>query len=242
MKFRLLLVAIFFLILPAPFVHANTYVEVVKGCYSLTGNCVNIRTGPGTQYGIVRTARIGTLLEVAQTIQGKDRVWYKIKQDPNLRYPERVSGNWYIAGDMVRARKAPGVLMSSTLISTNKKIIVDRSSQILYAYDGKKLFMTARISTGLAKTPTPLGTFRIFKKQPSRYMQGPLPFISEKKFDLPGVPWNLYFTQQGAAIHGTYWHAKFGTPASNGCVNMTVATAKKLYDWATVGTVVQVRQ
>ncbi|MFA5877656.1 MAG: L,D-transpeptidase, partial [Candidatus Paceibacterota bacterium] len=59
--------------------------------------------------------------------------------------------------------------------------------------------------------------------------------------DLPGVPWNLYFTLQGGAIHGTYWHTKFGEPWSHGCVNLPPAHAKKLYQWADVGTIVIVQ-
>ncbi|MBI2047734.1 MAG: L,D-transpeptidase, partial [Parcubacteria group bacterium] len=55
------------------------------------------------------------------------------------------------------------------------------------------------------------------------------------------VPWNLYFTHQGAVIHGTYWHENFGKPSSNGCVNVRPAQAEKLYKWADVGTRVTVR-
>ena len=101
--------------------------------------------------------------------------------------------------------------------------------------------MKAKVSTGIKGTPTPRGTFTIFKKQPSRYMQGPLPYISKHYFDLPGVPWDMYFTEEGAAIHGAYWHTDFGKKHSNGCVNLPVALSKKLYFWADVGTEVTVR-
>jgi hypothetical protein len=33
-------------------------------------------------------------------------------------------------------------------------------------------------------------------------------------------------------FHGTYWHNNFGHPMSHGCVNMTNADAKWLFDWA----------
>jgi lipoprotein-anchoring transpeptidase ErfK/SrfK len=108
--------------------------------------------------------------------------------------------------------------------------------------DGDKLFMSASVSTGNKTTPTPKGTFSIFRKTPSRYMQGPLPGISKQYFDLPGVPWTMYFTEQGAAIHGAYWHSDFGATHSNGCVNLPVAKARQLYTWADVGTKVVVRQ
>ena len=80
----------------------------------------------------------------------------------------------------------------------------------------------------------------VYRKTPSRYMQGPLPNISSKYYDLPGVPWNLYFTREGAVIHGTYWHEKFGQPWSNGCVNVPYREAEALYHWAPLGTTVTV--
>ena len=72
-------------------------------------------------------------------------------------------------------------------------------------------------------------------------MQGPIPGISAKEYDLPGVPWDIYFTKEGAAIHGTYWHENFGTRASNGCVNLPLEAARKLYEWAELGARVIVR-
>lgn len=112
---------------------------------------------------------------------------------------------------------------------------------MLYAYEGDALFMQVRISSGLAFTPTPRGTFTVYKKTPTRYMQGPLPGISAQYYDLPGVPWNLYFTHQGGVIHGAYWHDKFGKRWSHGCVNLPLEQAYKLYLWADVGTPVIVR-
>ena len=71
-------------------------------------------------------------------------------------------------------------------------------------------------------------------------MQGPLPGISDQVYDLPGVPWNLYFTEDGGAIHGAYWHNNFGQPWSHGCVNVPLKEAEELYNWAEPGTVVTV--
>lgn len=223
--------------------HAAVFAEVVYGCTVLGGNCVNVRLGPGTAYTAVKTARIGTIFEVQGKVFNEGRLWYKIKHDTGLVHPDRVYGTWYIASDFVKIHTQKKVeVRSEKTPATSKYILVDISSQMLYAYEGKRLFMSARVSTGIKGTPTPRGTFTIFKKQPSRYMQGPLPGISKKYYDLPGVPWTMYFTKQGAAIHGTYWHSSFGSPHSNGCVNLPVKTAETLYAWAPVGTVVYVRQ
>ena len=39
-------------------------------------------------------------------------------------------------------------------------------------------------------------------------------------FDLPGVPWNIFFDLAGTAIHGAYWHNDFGIRRSHGCLNV----------------------
>jgi lipoprotein-anchoring transpeptidase ErfK/SrfK len=50
-------------------------------------------------------------------------------------------------------------------------------------------------------------------------------------FDLPGVPWCTYITENGVALHGTYWHNDFGTPKSHGCVNTLPEDAKWIFRW-----------
>ncbi|MDP2598248.1 MAG: L,D-transpeptidase family protein [Candidatus Liptonbacteria bacterium] len=220
------------------------YIEVTGGCgTNFEGRCVNVRSGPGEDYPIVTRLRNNVVLKVGGKVERDGRVWYKIVFDEWIRYPERITGDWYVIADYVNPlldegdRHLPyGVAGSST-----KRIVVDRSKQILSAYDGEELFMETKISTGLELTPTPRGTFVIFKKTPSRYMQGPIPGISDQYYDLPGVPWNLYFTSDGAVIHGVYWHNNFGRPSSHGCVNLPPEQARKLYTWADVGTRVIVR-
>jgi hypothetical protein len=35
------------------------------------------------------------------------------------------------------------------------------------------------------------------------------------------------------ALHGAYWHDKFGFKHSHGCVNLPPADAKWIYNWTT---------
>ncbi len=49
-------------------------------------------------------------------------------------------------------------------------------------------------------------------------------------YDLPNVQWVQYFYSD-YSFHGTYWHNNFGHPMSHGCLNMTIADAKWLFDW-----------
>ena len=222
------------------------YIEVTDGCDPhFVGGCVNIRSGPGVTYPVVVRLRTGAVLKVGEKILDKDgNEWYTIVFSTELLYPERVKGDWYVAAQFVRAFSDDGdrVLEKGNHATSTKRIVVDVSEQKLYAYDGDVLFMEELISTGLEFTPTPRGTFTIFKMTPSRFMQGPIPGVSDQVYDLPGVPWNMYFTTDGAVIHGTYWHDHFGEPWSHGCVNLSPATAKKLYDWATVGVQVVIKK
>ncbi|MCD6520895.1 MAG: L,D-transpeptidase [Anaerolineae bacterium] len=104
-----------------------------------------------------------------------------------------------------------------------KWIEVDLSTQTLRAYEGTKLVFTARISSGRAHTPTVQGKFRIKRKYRYQLMTGP-------GYYLPNVPYVMYF-YAGYALHGAYWHDKWGTPTSHGCVNLRREDAKWLYEW-----------
>jgi hypothetical protein len=45
------------------------------------------------------------------------------------------------------------------------------------------------------------------------------------------VPWVLFF-QEHNALHGAYWHDRFGQRASHGCVNLAPRDAQLVFDWA----------
>lgn len=221
------------------------FIQVTDGCQAyFQGECLRVRSGPGTSFPAVYKLRNGVVLKTSESKIVDGITWYKITFDEWLRYPDRLGGSWWIAGDYVKVIRDIGTITtenSPVNSSTTKEIIVDRSDQKLYAYENGQIFMTATTSTGLKSTPTPRGIFHIYKKTPSRYMQGPLPGVSDQYYDLPGVPWNLYFSEEGAVIHGAYWHNSFGTPYSHGCVNLEIDDAYKLYNWAELGVKVTVR-
>jgi hypothetical protein len=222
------------------------YVAVIDSCGPhFEGECLRVRSGPGTDYPVLASLRNGMVLKVDGKVERDGQSWYKIVFDEWLRYPNRVKGDWYVSSQYVQVLLDEGdrtIWEHTYSTTTTKSIIVDRSEQKLYAYDGEQLFLEADISTGLELTPTPRGTFTIYKKTPSRYMQGPLPnLVDQQYYDLPGVPWNLYFTDGGAVIHGAYWHNSFGSRYSHGCVNLPPETAHTVYSWADLGTTVTVQ-
>ena len=118
-------------------------------------------------------------------------------------------------------------------VSIGKQIVVDLSEQRVYAYENSLLLRSFVVSTGLPRTPTVQGDYRVYVKYSATRMRGP-------GYDLPNVPWTMYF-YQGYGIHGTYWHGNFGQPMSHGCVNMRTPEAEWLYNWAPVGTPVHVQ-
>ena len=222
----------------------HLYIEIIEGCtVTLNETCVHARAAPGEDAQSVAALRTGTILKVHSVVAHEGAVWYRIALNEWLRYPKRVAPEWYVPAAQVRLFHDEGVveLADFPQATTTKRIIVDRSDNTLTAYEGDALVATYTVSIGLPETPTPRGEFRVYRKTPSRYMQGPLPGISAQHFDLPGVPWNLYFTHQGGVIHGAYWHDAFGSAWSSGCVNVAPHEAETLYRWADIGTSVIVR-
>ncbi|MEA5597888.1 L,D-transpeptidase [Rivularia sp. UHCC 0363] len=122
----------------------------------------------------------------------------------------------------------------SQLKKTNQRWIqVDLSEQRLIAWQGNKPAFGVIVSTGKRATPTPIGVFNIYTKLKKTRMKG-------EGYDIPNVPHTMYY-QGGYGIHGAFWHNNFGTRVSHGCVNLAPNQAKKLFNWASVGTTVVVQ-
>jgi lipoprotein-anchoring transpeptidase ErfK/SrfK len=45
------------------------------------------------------------------------------------------------------------------------------------------------------------------------------------------VQWVQYFYRD-YALHGAYWHNRFGIPTSRGCINLRNSDAQWIYEWA----------
>ena len=120
-----------------------------------------------------------------------------------------------------------------------KWIQVDLSTQMMVAYEGTTPVFSSRMSSGLPRTPTVLGTYRVYLKYRLQTMRGGTRGIDY--YEVPDVPDVMYFFE-GYALHGTYWHNNFGNPMSHGCVNLPLAAAKWMYEWTPIGTVVVSRR
>ncbi|MBK9712636.1 MAG: L,D-transpeptidase [Kouleothrix sp.] len=119
-----------------------------------------------------------------------------------------------------------------------KLIVVNLSDQWLYAYEGKQQVFDAPVSTGRDGMETPTGTYSVYAKLKVQTMDG---VTDGKRWVVPNVP-NVMYINGGVALHGTYWHNRFGTGArlSHGCVNLPLDAAAWLYRWSPMGTTVKV--
>jgi lipoprotein-anchoring transpeptidase ErfK/SrfK len=160
--------------------------------------------------------------------------WYKIFDE--------LTGTYYAPASPFRPipneELAP---ISPEIPWEEKRIDVNLATQILSAYEYDKVVFQTNVSSGIPagrtdprelSTKTPDGEFHIQEKMPSKHMGNGNLLADADGYELPGVPWTLFFTEAGHAFHGTYWHENYGTPMSHGCINMRTSEAKWLFRWA----------
>jgi hypothetical protein len=106
---------------------------------------------------------------------------------------------------------------------------VDLYEQTFAAYEGDRMVYAGLVSSGLNRWPTNEGLFQVWDRQPATKMSG-----AEGKVDyyfIEDVPNTMYFDDE-IALHGAYWHDRFGYKHSHGCVNMPLRAAEWIYNWS----------
>jgi len=119
----------------------------------------------------------------------------------------------------------------------SKWVDVNQTTFTVTMYEGTTVVHKMPCVTGKPGTPTHNGTYYIYLKQASTDMKGKN--ADGSSYVQPHVPWTMYF-HNGEALHGAYWRSSFGYRGSHGCVNLPVAQAKIIYQWAPLGTKVVV--
>jgi hypothetical protein len=102
---------------------------------------------------------------------------------------------------------------------TDILINVDKSTQQMTVRQDGQLLYTWPVSTGKTGHATPSGDYRAFRMEADHF---------SKEWDDAPMPYSIFFTKVGHAIHGTY-NKNLGLPVSHGCVRLSVAHAQKLY-------------
>lgn len=194
----------------------------------INSDTTGVFAGPTTQskkLGMFSTInRVKVLEEVSGEPSGKNNLWYKI--DGGV-YP----GAYVFSGDVtsIIQPEPPAQFTIPGIVNPGEYWVdTDLTKKILtlFLYD-QPVFATY-ISPGIAYSPSPVGTYRIWYKLLKTRMRGRPPVVSHP-YDLPNVPYTMFY-YGSFSLHGTYWHDKFGTRQSSGCTNLTQGDAKYIFD------------
>ena len=99
-------------------------------------------------------------------------------------------------------------------------IQVDKSAQrMTVTFNGEQLYDWP-VTTGGSGYDTPSGTFKPFRMEIDHYSD---------EYDNAPMPYSIFFTQTGNAIHGTYEQRNLGRAVSHGCVRLSVKNAATLW-------------
>ncbi|WP_119698717.1 L,D-transpeptidase family protein [Microbacterium halotolerans] len=125
--------------------------------------------------------------------------------------------------------------VEAEITTLERRLEVDLGKLQAYAIENDKVVKTFPVSPGKAGSETDQGTFKTYVKLTSQNM-GNEDTTEPPYYYTPNVPYVMYFNGS-EGFHGTYWHNEFGVrPMSHGCLNMSVADSKWLFDWTPVGT------
>ena len=146
-------------------------------------------------------------------------------------YWETAEGWWMRAMDGTVTNPGPP---PRNLAPGEKWIDVNLGLESLVAFEGDKPVFATIISSGRhdddpAKDHrTRPGEFRVREKHISATMDNDT--ATDGPYSIEDVPWIMYF-DGSTALHGAFWHSRFGHERSHGCVNMTPHDAHELFGW-----------
>src|ERR1044072_8755174 len=113
-----------------------------------------------------------------------------------------------------------GALLSAPAAQAAVQITIDKSAQLMVVErDGRALYQWP-VSTGKAGYDTPGGKYKAFRMERDHF---------SKEWDDAPMPFSIFFTPKGHAIHGSLDTKNIGRPAWHGCVRLTPANAEKLF-------------
>lgn len=108
---------------------------------------------------------------------------------------------------------------------------VDLYEQTFAAYEGPRMVYAGLISSGLSRWPTEEGIFQVWTRLTQTRMAGAEG--KEDYYNIEDVPFTMYFDRRNEiALHGAYWHDRYGFKHSHGCVNMPVRDAEWIFHWS----------
>jgi hypothetical protein len=169
--------------------------------------------------------KVGEFFPIAGTRKVGDTLWVMIGL-----------GEWI--EDRIIGRVVPTAVAPKG-VTNGRWIDINLEEQSLTVYDNSKMVFATLVSTGTKPFYTQPGLFKIYEKKDKETMSGDFSGDKSGYYYLEDVPWTMYFDKL-RALHGAYWHARFGYDASHGCVNLSMGDSHWLYDWAKTGDYVYV--
>jgi hypothetical protein len=165
--------------------------------------------------------RASDLEQVVGTVQGEDgEIWYQTKDF------------YYVPSDGMFRRGESGSYTGRWLVGTLLPVTK------VVALEGQSPVRTMLALRGIAVFPTPTGTFSILRRVPNETMDSMtlgIPHNSQYGYYVTNVLYTQYFTPDGASLHDNYWSSNFGGIGSHGCLGLSLADSKWLWDWASIG-------
>lgn len=116
-------------------------------------------------------------------------------------------------------------------VTNGRWIELNLYHQTLMVYDQGEMIFATITSSGINPFFTRPGLFQIYQKLEKETMS--TGNINDYYY-LEDVPYTMYF-DEARALHGAYWHSQFGYTRSHGCVNLSIADSRWLFDWAQDG-------
>jgi hypothetical protein len=115
---------------------------------------------------------------------------------------------------------AAALLLFGQTAHADLLIRIDKSSQhMTVVLNGWQLYDWS-VATGGRDFDTPSGTFKPFRME--------IDHTSDEWDDAP-MPYSIFFTKTGNAMHGTYERRSLGHAVSHGCVRLSVKNAATLW-------------
>lgn len=115
-----------------------------------------------------------------------------------------------------------------------KRVVIDKSQQMLFGYEGERLMFETRVSTGRWDRSTPNGFYHAEEKHLVHY---------SRKYHNAFMPFSVLVTGN-VFIHG-YKEVPF-YPASHGCIRVPLSDGKRnpakcFFEWVEIGTPIEIR-
>jgi lipoprotein-anchoring transpeptidase ErfK/SrfK len=115
--------------------------------------------------------------------------------------------------------------------NTCRFIYANLNTEILSVFDQCKLVFATLIASG-KNSWTFTGRFAILNKW--EYLTINSPDWSASDYYMEGIPYFMSYAGD-FGFHANYWNDEFGSASSHGCINLSPADAKWLYQWAGLG-------